>query len=211
VVNPPLRGSTSHRNAVRAVAERLKPYRNVYIDMANERNILDRRFVMFESLAELRQIIRQVDGDRLATASAAEDIPPADVSRYLLLAGVDFLAPHRGRGPDSPAQTAGRTREYLDEARRVLGRPVPVHYQEPFRRDWRAWQPTADDFIADLRGAIEGGAAGWCFHHGDAQGREDGRPRRSFDMSDGEGRLFDQFDAEERVIIKRISEVAGGL
>ena len=211
VVNPPLHGQSSHLAALRAVAERLKPYRNVYLDMGNERNILDRRFVRFEDLAELRRAIRDIDPDRLATASASEDIPLTDVSRYLLLAGVDFLAPHRPRSAGSPAQTAARTREYLDEARRVLGHPVPVHYQEPFRRDWRAWQPAAEDFVADLRGAIESGAAGWCFHNGDAQGRDDGRPRRSFDMSDDEGRLFDQLDDEERRSIERIGEEARGL
>ncbi|MFW6154907.1 MAG: hypothetical protein ACOC95_06800 [Planctomycetota bacterium] len=61
-----------------------------------------------------------------------------------------------------------------------------------------------------LLGAIEGGAAGWCFHNGDNRARDDGRPRRSFDMSDGEGRLFDQLDAEERALLERVGEVARG-
>lgn len=210
VVNPPFRRLGPHRTAVAAVAERLRPYRNVYIDMGNERNLLDRRLVRFEELDELRDTIRRIDPDRLATASASGDIPLVDVSRYLLLAKVDFLAPHRPRCADAPAQTAARTVEALDEARRVLCRPVPVHYQEPFRRDWRTWQPTADDFVADLRAAIEGGAAGWCFHNGDNQARADGRPRRSFDMSDDEGRLFDQLDDEERTFLDRVGEVIGG-
>jgi len=60
---------------------------------------------------------------------------------------------------------------------------VPVHYQEPFRRDFsEGWQPEVSDFVADLRGAIDGGAAGWCFHNGDNRWGADSQPRRSFDL-----------------------------
>ena len=47
-----------------------------------------------------------------------------------------------------------------------IARAVPVHYQEPFRRGYSQWEPTAADFLTDLRGALAGGAAGWCFHNG---------------------------------------------
>jgi len=89
-----------------------------------------------------------------------------------------------------------------------LGRSVPVHYQEPFRRGYAKWQPAAEDFAADLKAARAGGAAGWCFHNGGTRGEKDGRPRRSFDLRDGS--LFDQLDTEERKFVEQSidSEIA---
>jgi hypothetical protein len=72
---------------------------------------------------------------------------------------------------------------------------VPVHFQEPFRRGYGKWQPGAEDFVDDLKGARAGGAAGWCFHNGDERSAKDGKPRRSFDLR--EKRLFEQLDEEE--------------
>jgi hypothetical protein len=212
VVYGPMTGQSTHLRAARAVAEALLPFRNVYIDVGNERNFTDRRHVTYQELAELRAAVREVDPDRLVTASSAEDIPLGEVGSYLSVADVDFLTPHRHRTAESPGETAAKTREYLREAQGALGRPVPVHYQEPFRVDWRAgkWQPVAADFLADLRGAIEGGAAGWCFHNGDAQHRDDGRPRRSFDMRGEEGRMFDQLTGEERAVVESADEVCRG-
>ncbi len=87
-----------------------------------------------------------------------------------------------------------------------IGRVVPVHYQEPLRRGYAKWIPTAPDFVTDLRGAIAGGAAGWCFHNGAERGTPDSQPRRSFDLS--EKRLFDQLDPEERKAIEQLAEIA---
>jgi molybdopterin synthase catalytic subunit len=61
----------------------------------------------------------------------------------------------------------------------------------------------AADFLMDLRGAIEGGAAGWCFHNGSQRDAPQGRPRRSFDL--GDQRLFEQLDPEERKFIETIA------
>jgi hypothetical protein len=85
-----------------------------------------------------------------------------------------------------------------------LGRIVPVHYQEPFRRGYATWDPRATDFLADLRGAVAGGAAGWCFHNGAQRNAPNEQPRRSFDLR--AQRLFDQLDAEERMVM---AEAAG--
>jgi hypothetical protein len=107
---------------------------------------------------------------------------------------VDFVCPHRPREAGSPKQTEKKTKEYLAWGKE-LGREVPVHYQEPFRRGYGKWEPRAEAFAADLKAARAGGAAGWCFHNGDERAAKGGRPRRSFDLS--EKRLFDQLDAEE--------------
>jgi len=85
------------------------------------------------------------------------------------------------------------------------GRLVPVHHQEPFRRGYTAWEPLATDFLTDLRGALRGGAAGWCFHNGGQRTRRDEYPRRSFDLRSK--RLLDQLDEEELKVVKSAQSV----
>jgi len=199
---PRLQDPESLRRAVRTLVTFLKPYRNWYLDVANERNVKDKRFVLFEELVELRKLVEDLDPDRIATASHAGDIGDDDLRRYLLDVKVDFIAPHRPRRGGSPERTADQTREYLKRMKQL--RIVPVHYQEPFRRGFspNLWEPKAEDFLTDLKGAKEGGAAGWCFHNGDQRDKLDGKPRRSFDMS--EARLFDQLDSEEMKFITQL-------
>ena len=210
VVGPPrLQSLRSHLRAVETLARRLKPFRNWYIDLANERNIRDKRFVSFAELKELRNAVKKIDPLRLVTASHAGDIPESDLEKYVRFVGVDFIAPHRPRNPRSPAGTENRTRRYLRRLRK-LDRPVPVHYQEPFRRGFtRGWNPEADDYVTDARGAFKGGAAGWCLHNGSEKHKSDGVPRRSFDMR--EKRLFDQLDTVEKEAILRLSKCDFGL
>lgn len=203
VTGPPkLQTQGTHRRAVETLLTALRPWRNWYLDLSNERNIRDPRHTSFDELKALRARARELDPSRLITASHAGDLTHADVQAYIQTAGMDFLAPHRPRHADSPAQTAEKTRELLAWTKE-LGAVRPVHYQEPFRRGFGKWEPTADDFLTDARGARTGGAAGWCFHNGDTRGAPDGRPRRSFDLRDG--RLFDQLDAEERKVIAGLS------
>jgi endo-1,4-beta-mannosidase len=193
-----LQSLEAHERAVAAIVEKLKSHRNWYLDLCNERNIKDARFVSFEELKTLRALVKKVDPKRLVTASAAGDIPRDEIRAYLE-AGIDFLSPHRPRQAKSAAQTEAMTRSYrtwLKEA----GRVVPVHYQEPFRRGFGKYDPSAEDFWTDLEGARQGGAAGWCFHNGDQRARKDGRPRRSFDLR--EGRLFEQLDDVERAFLE---------
>jgi endo-1,4-beta-mannosidase len=202
VTGPPrLLGLDAHRRAVATLVAALRPHRNWYLDLSNERNVKDRRFTSFADLAELRALVRKLDSGRLVTASHAGDIAEDELREYVKTAGVDFLTPHRPRDPKSPAQTEARTHAYLASLK-GLGREVPVHYQEPFRRGFGKYRPRAEDYRTDALGARAGGAAGWCFHNGDERARADGRPRRSFDLRDG--RLFDQLDAEERAALNRL-------
>jgi hypothetical protein len=195
----------AHLRAVETLARTLKRYRNVYFDLANERDVGDARFVDFPELKALRDRVKATDPRRLVTASGDGD--RKELARYLFEAQVDFIAPHLARRAGSAEQTADKTREYL-RWMGELGRSVPVHYQEPFRRGYGAWQPTAVDFCTDLRGARTGGAAGWCFHNGSARDSESDRPRRSFDLHPSEGRLMDQLDAVEREFVKRAAACA---
>jgi hypothetical protein len=183
----------------------LKPHRNWYLDLSNERNIGDKRFTRFEDLKALRALVRRLDAERLVTASHGGDIGKEELRDYLQTAGVDFISPHRPRDPDSAANTAAKTRDYLDWMKE-LSRVVPVHYQEPFRRGYGKWQPKAEDFVADLRAAKAGGAVGWCFHNGDQRDKPNAQPRRSFDLSTK--RLFEQLDPEEKRVLELLKSAS---
>ncbi|MFA6240154.1 MAG: cellulase family glycosylhydrolase [Candidatus Hydrogenedentales bacterium] len=189
------------------LARELKPYRNMYFDVGNERNVGDARHVPMEDVGRLIALVKGIDPERLCTASQGGDIGDEEAAEYLKVGRVDFLAPHRGRYAGSPSETAEQTRHYFSLMEG--GRRVPVLYQEPFRRGYDDWQPSAADFRTDLEQARSSGAAGWCFHNGSVRGGvSDGRPRRSFDLRTAEGRLFDQFDAEERAFLEWLREHA---
>jgi hypothetical protein len=191
-----------HRHAVETLVDGLKSFRNWYLDLSNERNIKDKRFTSIQDLQELREAARRIDHARLVTASHAGDISREELRAYLKNARLDFIAPHRPRQVDSPAQTAAKTKEYLRWMEEI-GRVVPVHLQEPFRRGFGSWNPTADDFSLDSHQAKASGAAGWCFHNGDERQRPDGQPRRSFDLR--ETLLFQSLDDEEQKFLKTLA------
>ncbi len=196
----------AHFKAVTVLTQELKQFRNIYIDLGNERNIKDLRHVSFSELNTLRDRVKELDPERLVTASQAGDISELELRDYLEIVQVDFISPHRPRNGKSPHQTTEKTQEYYAQMREI-GRVVPVHYQEPFRRAFRKWEPKAADFLIDLRNAIKGGAAGWCFHNGDTRKADDGRPRRSFDMRESEGRMFDQLDEDERQVVQQAASI----
>lgn len=202
VTGPPkLQTHADHRRAVETIVAALKPWRNWYLDLSNERNIKDQRFTSFKELGELRELARTLDPRQLVTASHTGDMSVDDVREYLFTVRVDFLSPHRPRDASAARQTKEKSEQYLATMKQ-LGRIVPLHYQEPLRIGWAKWQPKAEDFVTDLQGARAGGAAGWCFHNGDNRAAPDGQPRRSFDLRDR--RLFEQLDAEETKALTRL-------
>jgi len=195
IVGPPrLQSLEAHKRAVETIVGALKSEPNWYLDLANERDVRDKRFVSVAELKELRALVRRLDPPRLVTASHGSDISRENLQDDLQTIGVDFVCPHRPRNAESPRQTEAKTREYLQWMKEI-GRVVPLHYQEPFVRGYTAWEPDADDFLTDARGAKAGGAAGWCLHNSAQRDHPESRPRRSFDLRDQ--RLFDQLDREE--------------
>jgi hypothetical protein len=196
-----LHGLETHRRAVEIVLDAIGGKRNWYLDLSNERNIRDNRFTSLEDLALLRELVRSRDPRRLVTASHGGDLSREDVAAYLKTAKLDFLSVHRPRDAESPKQTAEKTRTVRKWIAEIMGAgaAVPLHYDEPFRRGYSDWQPTADDFRADLDAARQAGAAGWCFHNGSTRRAPDGQPRRSFDLS--EKSLFEQLDEEENKFV----------
>lgn len=200
---PRLPDFAAHQRAVETLVLALKTHRNWYLDLANEHDVRDARYVPETEIKTLRQEVRNLAPERLVTASFGGDVDPAAVGKALVDAGLDFLCPHRARTPESASQTEAQTRAGL-AALKELGRVVPILYQEPFRRGYGKWQPVADDYLRDLRGAVAGGAAGWCFHNGEQGEAPDHAPRRSFDMS--RKRLFEQIDREERRVVDEVAE-----
>jgi hypothetical protein len=199
----------AHRRAVETIATALKDRRNWYLDLSNERNIKDARYTPSQDLKDLRAHARKLAPRLLVTASHVGDPGPDEVKKYIEEVGLDFVSVHRGREKSSPAETEAAARKsvtLLGEA----GRGAPLHYDEPFRRAYGEWEPVAKDFITDLKGAIAGGAAGWCFHNGGTRSASDERPRRSFDLR--ERRLLDQLDEEEKKALEAIRKLqaAGG-
>ncbi|MBN2138665.1 MAG: DUF4038 domain-containing protein [Sedimentisphaerales bacterium] len=193
-----------HRQAIRTVSGELKEYRNWYLDLGNERNITDERFVSIEELRKLRNTAKAVNSGLLVTASRAGDIPELELREYMDRVGIDFVSPHRPRSSISAGQTKSKSRQYLTWMRQAGGL-APLHYQEPFRRGFTAgWEPTVEDFVTDAKAAIEGGASGWCFHNGDQKDAPESKPRRCFDMR--EARLFEQLDEVEKEALKQISD-----
>ena len=200
--SPRLQGLKPHQSAVEAVSKALKPFTNWYLDLSNERNIADKRFTSFEDLHQLLAAAKETNPEILVTASHAGDMGRDDLRRYISEVRVDFISPHRPRTPESAGQTEAKTQNYL-EWMRDLGRVVPVHYQEPFRRGFGGFEPESADFLTDLQGAVRGSAAGWCLHNGDNRSREDGLPRRSFDLRAGP--LFDLIDPVETEVISNMA------
>ncbi|HEV8542478.1 MAG TPA: cellulase family glycosylhydrolase [Verrucomicrobiae bacterium] len=204
---PRLQKFEEHERAVREIVERLRPYLNWYLDLGNERNIQDKRFVPYEDLKKLREDVRALDPRRLVTASHSSDDASflKTFDNYLRVVKVDFLVNHRPRSSVSASKSHAATESYLKHERE-LGLLAPIHFQEPFRRGYtKGWEPTADDFLRDLRGAIQGGTAGWCFHNGAQVGPQDGQPRRSFDLR--EKRLYEQLDPVELEVAGKVKSV----
>jgi hypothetical protein len=188
----------AHQNAVKVLVTGLKQQRNWWLDLGNERNVRDARFVSYDELAKLREVSKGIDEKRLITAShAGGDLSREDLEKYLKVVKVDFVSMHRPREAGSAAQTEAKTKDMF-KWMEAMGRVVPVHYDEPFRRGYGDWSPAVEDFLQDLKGAKAGGAAGWCFHNG---GEKDGR-RRSFDLS--EKGLMEQLDPVERDFMREM-------
>ncbi|HUR46364.1 MAG TPA: hypothetical protein VMZ27_10860, partial [Candidatus Saccharimonadales bacterium] len=197
--SPRLETLEAHRRAVETVVKALRGHTNWYLDLSNERNVGDKRFTSLDDIKNLRDLAKSNSPTLLVTASDGGDISEEELRRYLQDAKIDFVAPHRPRDASSAARTEEMTRKYLAWMREI-GRVVPIHYQEPFRRGYAKWEPRAEDYLTDLKGAMTGGAAGWCFHNG--SDRKTAGPKRSFDLS--KARLFEQLDAEELKALQQL-------
>ncbi len=100
-----LPGLKEHLAAVDTLVNTLKPFRNWYLDLANERDVGDARYVSLAELKQLRERVGVLDPQRLVTASfGGHDLSLKDVRGALEEAGVDFLCPHRPGIESLPAK-----------------------------------------------------------------------------------------------------------
>jgi hypothetical protein len=192
----------SHQQAVQTVIDALSGDKNWYLDLSNERNIQDKRFTSLVDLKKLRDLARKADAGLLVTASHSAGLTAKDQAAYVQKVGLDFISYHAARDAKSAAQNERRTERIMSDF--PTNAAVPLMYDEPFRRGYADWNPTAKDFATDLAGAKSGHAAGWCFHNGGQANTRDHRPARSFDMS--KKRLLDQLDNEERKFLKSLAK-----
>lgn len=158
-------GFDAYLDAIREVARALVPHRNALFDLGNERDVRDERHLEPEEVRRLADAVREIDPERLVTASNAaetERTAPANCEELLAAADIDFCAPHFLRNEVWATETERRVRS-LREALDSAGYRRPIHLQEDNRRRDGAG-PSKRDFITALGGAHAGGAAGWCFH-----------------------------------------------
>jgi hypothetical protein len=170
-----------YQTAVVRAAELLRPYRNVIIDLQNERDgflgaaqRLDK-----DQTRAIRDAVRAIDVDRIVVASAG----PGDAATVAKDAGLSAIAVHDSRDPTS--------QWYLDAsvahvvARMRAGAPgKPIYLQEPM--PWSAGltlcgkvEPSSKEadanpshFRTAVAAAKTRGAAAWTFH-----------TRQSFDLA----------------------------
>ncbi len=191
------------------IAAEMLPYRNMYFDIANERDVAGARYIDYNKMGQTISAIKAIDPGRICTASG---VPTSadDLEDYFNPGKCDFIAPHLCRGKSScPAETLDDVKQFVvwfDQK----GFRAPINLQEPFRRGYDSWQPVAVDFLRDCSGGKIAEAAAWCLHNGADNYTTDNRPFRCFDMSASEGRLYVQFEPDELQASAQMDEHVGG-
>ncbi len=195
-----------HLACVQTLANHLLPYRNVYIDISNERDVMDGRYVSLSECGQLINAIKAIDPSRLCTASSTPT-SQSDLAAYRNTGKMDFICPHLCRDSGCAAQTIGKVNEF-NTWMTNLGWRIPIHLQEPFRRGYTTYNPVEDDFLRDCNGGKVAGAAGWCLHNGSNAGSTP--PHRSFQMTNSDGRLYAQWDSVETNVTNWVSPHISG-
>jgi len=187
----------AYRTAEASLATELLPYRNVFFDLGNERDVMDTRYVSIDEVRDLAMAVRAADPDRIVTASLGGNPPDSAAAKYIELymtADIDLAAPHSPRNDVWADQTAER----IDAMRTILvgaGWDRPIYVQEEARRGYSSASWPKSDFLTAVAEARSAGAAGWCFHT-DA----------GFDLT--AGTFFDQLDDVELDTIDELEAAA---
>ena len=147
------------------VAAAMRAYDNVLIDIQNERNVQDRRFMSEPDIVSIYQAIKAVDPARIVGCSEArgDAAGPATDASFVARLGLDVSMLHETRSSDW--YTFG-VQNYVISALRANGRPA--YMQEPMTtRDSFFVYPShdrAEYFLQAIANAKLAGAAGWTFH-----------------------------------------------
>ncbi len=169
-------GFENYKRAIRSAAIVLKPYRAVLFDIQNETNHCGAAgdpdcngHLSLAHVADIRRTIKEVDPNRLITASRnGEPIVQGrdDYLSFKQRGTIDFIATHR------PSRTRdGLWAHYTDneaaEIRSILGPAVPILFDEPNRCGKNvncSVESATNLFITAAKNAKRSGAAGWFFH-----------------------------------------------
>ena len=149
----------AHLRAAETLASELKPWRNWYVDVANEHNLQSKtvasKFVSIEDARRLRDSVEACRWPAVGHDFLRRRTSPRKRSAVMCSKRRWISSRRTAHGTRSPGETQRLTQQYLAEMRE-LGRVVPVHYQEPFRTDFsKGWQPTVKDFVDDLRERVQ--------------------------------------------------------
>jgi len=147
------------------VASAMRSYENVLIDIQNERNVQDRRFLSEPDIVSIYQAIKAVDPARIVGCSEArgDAAGPAIGASFVARLGLDVTMFHETRSSDWYTFPVQR---YVISALRTNGKPA--YMQEPMTtRDTFFFYPShdrAEYFLQAIANAKLAGAAGWTFH-----------------------------------------------
>ncbi|HEY7161271.1 MAG TPA: cellulase family glycosylhydrolase [Acidobacteriota bacterium] len=165
----------NYKSGIRKVASILKPYRFLLFDVQNETNhcgVTDVNctgHLTLSQVSAIRTAVKQVDSQRLVTASRNQDgfIPGKDdYVTFRIIGNVDFIATHR------PSRTkdgnwANLTDDEAQSIRAVVGPKIPILFDEPNRCGNNMECVSASEsnyFVTAAKNAKKSGAAGWIFH-----------------------------------------------
>ena len=165
----------NYRLGIRRVASILKPYRFLLFDVQNETNhcgVTDAEctgHLTLTQVAAVRKAIKEVDPQRLVTASRNQDgvIPGKDdYVSFRITGNVDFIATHR------PSRTkdgnwANQTDDEARSIRSLVGPKIPILFDEPNRCGNNMECVSSSEsnyFVTAAKNAKNSGAAGWIFH-----------------------------------------------
>jgi len=152
--------ASAYRTAIASATDALRPYRNVLIDIENERNLYGPfgRPLAASDVAAIAASIKAIDPDRIVTASNSQDLPAAEAAQFTADTGLDVTAYHDPR--IGSWYVFGQIQSIVGALKRN-GRPV--YLQEPTRFP----HPSTDHaeyFKQAHANAKRAGAAAWCFH-----------------------------------------------
>src|SRR5256712_2245308 len=152
--------AAAYRTAIASSTSALLPYRNVLIDIENERNLYGPfgRPLGASDVAAIAASIKAIDPARIVTASNSQDLPASAAAQFTADTGLDVTAYHDPRIPSW--YVAGQLQSVVDALHR---NGQPVYLQEPTRFP-NPSTDRAEYFRTAHANAKRAGAAAWCFH-----------------------------------------------
>jgi hypothetical protein len=188
-----------YKNGILEVVKVIKDSPNVILDLQNETDHCGKKsdpdclgHLTLAQVRELRDAIKEIDPDRIVTASWGGG-EAEDYKSFVEQTKVDFIATH---GPARKKDWAEKTPEEMEQARSQIGSQMPVLFDEPSRCDKGVdcKDPSAArQFLTAAQNAKRSGAAGWFFHSS-AGFRLNNRP------------MHERLNRTEKIVVNRMGD-----